>query len=911
MLITHLTAALLFAAPAAAPAKPAAPRPFTFVTEAEGLREYALPNGLKVVLVPDASKPTVTVNLTIFVGSRHEAGGEGGMAHLLEHLLFKGTPKTPDAKQAISDHGADANGTTWFDRTNYYETMPASDANTEWAIRFEADRMVNAFVAKKDLDSEMTVVRNEFEMGESDPSNVLNERVMAAAYQWHNYAHSTIGPRSDIELVPIERLKDFYKRHYQPDNAMLVIAGKYDEAKVFKWIADSFGKIPKPKTKQYPTYTQEPAQDGERSVFVRRSGGVPTLMAGWHVPAGSDPEFAAIDVLTQVLGDAPSGRLHTALVESKKAAHVGCSNYQLKDPGFMFCQVEMKPGDNVDAARSALLSISEGLGAKPVTKEQTDRAKGTLLKQLELVLNSSERIGLILSECAAMGDWRMLFVHRDRLKAVTADDVNKMAAKYLISSNRTLGEYVPTEKAARVEIPPAGDVAVMLKDFKGSAAMSSGETFDASPKNIEARTQKGVLSNGLKWALLPKKTRGERLNLALTIHYGDLASLTNQRTAVEMTAKMLMRGTKKRSRQAFKDALDRLNAQVQVQPGAQGVVISVEVRKVALQETLDLIAEALKEPAFDNNEFEQLRRETLSQMEQLKSEPTQIGFLELRRAVEPWPAGHPFNIQTPDESIAGATKIKREDLVAFHARHYGAQSAELSMVGDFEVDAVLPKLATLFGTWKAPQPFVRIPRPHKAGSATTVSLPLPDKANAFYGVGLDFALNDADPEYPAMMMADYLLGGGFMSGRITKRLRESEGLSYGAGTFLRVAPLEDASAMFGYAIFAPQNLEKVEKGMNEELKKAVEAGFTEKEVKDARPGLMQAREQNRADDNALAMMLNGNLYLGRTLEFEEAIDTRLKALTAAQVSAATKKYLDPSKITGVKAGDFKTLPAPK
>jgi len=908
MLIAPVAAALLLAV---APVVKGPPKPFTFVTEAEGLREYALPNGLKVVLVPDASKPTVTVNLTLFVGSRHEAGGEGGMAHLLEHLLFKGTPKTPDAKQALSDHGADANGTTWFDRTNYYETMPTTDANTEWAIRFEADRMVNAFIARKDLDSEMTVVRNEFEMGESDPSNVLNERVMAAAYQWHNYAHSTIGPKSDIEQVPIARLQSFYKRHYQPDNALLIIAGKFDEAKVFKWVADSFGKIPKPTTKEYPTYTVEPAQDGERSVFVRRAGGVPTLMAGWHVPAGSDPEFAAIDVLTQVLGDAPSGRLHVALVEAKKAARVSCSNYQLKDPGFLFCQVELKPGDKVDDARSTLLSISEGLAAKPVTKEQTERAKGTLLKQLELILNSSERIGLVLSECAAMGDWRMLFVHRDRLKAVTADDVNRAAAKFLISSNRTLGEYVPTEKAQRIEIPAAVDVAVMLKDFKGSTALSEGEVFDASPKNIEARTEKGSLSNGLKWALLPKKTRGETLHFALTLHYGTLASLTNQRSAVELTARMLTRGTKKRSRQAFKDALDRLNAQLGVTPGTQGVVVTVEVRKVALLETLELVAEALKEPAFDTNELEQLRRDVIAGQEQLKSEPTQIGFVALRRAVEPWPAGHPFAVQTPDEVIAGVGKVKREDIVAFHAKHYGAQFAELSMVGDFEADVVRPKLEQLFGGWKAPTAFERIPRPHKSGTGTTSTLTLPDKANAFYGVGLDFALNDTDADYPAMILADYLLGGGFMSGRITRRLRETEGLSYGAGTFLRVPPLEDAAAVYGYAIFAPQNLEKVERGMTEELQKAVDKGFTDKEVKDAKPGLMQAREQSRADDNALAAQLNSNLYLNRTFAFEEALDAKLKAMTATQVSAATKKHLDPSKLTGIKAGDFKTVPAPK
>jgi zinc protease len=905
-MLAPLTAALLFAA---APTAFTAPKPFTFVTEVEGLREYTLPNGLRVVLVPDSSKPSVTVNLTVFVGSRHEAYGEKGMAHLLEHLLFKGTPKTPDAKQALSDHGADANGTTWFDRTNYYETMPASEANAQWAIRFEADRLINCFIAKKDLDSEMTVVRNEFEQNESEPDSVLTERLLSTAFLWHNYGNATIGPKSDIELVPIDRLKDFYRRYYQPDNAMLVVAGKFDEAKLFGWISDAFGKIPRPKAHPYPTYTAEPVQDGERSVTVRRTGGVPVLAAGWHVPAGSDPDYAAVDVLAEVLGDSPGGRLHAALVESKKAAQVGCSNYQLKDPGLMFCSVQLKPGDNVDAARSTLLSVAEGLAAKPVTAEQVERAKLSLLKSLELTLNSSERIGLVLSEAAALGDWRMLFLHRDRLKAVTAEDVNRVAQKYLQASNRTLAEYVPTEKPARAEISLSPDVAGLLKDYKGSAAMATGEAFDTSVRNIEARTQKGQLTGGLKWALLPKKTRGETLHLALTLHYGNLASLNGQRTAAELTSRMLTRGTKKHSRQAFKDALDRLNAQLHFQTGSQGVVVTLEVRKPALMETLDLLAEALKEPTFDTNEFEQLRREALSEVEALKSEPTQVGFLELKRALEPWPAGHPFATQSPDEAIAQLTAVKREAIAAFHAKHYGTTSAELSMVGDFDAEAVKPKLEALFGGWKAPQAFERIPHPHQAGTGKSTTLALPDKANAFYGVGLDFALNDADPDYPAMMMADYLLGGGFMSGRVTRRLRETEGLSYGAGTFLRVPPLDDEATLFGYAIFAPQNLEKVERGMIEELKRAVESGFTEKEVKDARPGLLQVREQQRANDNELALELTGNLYLGRTLAFDEAVDSKLAALSAGQVSQAVKKFLNPAKLTAIKAGDFKSAPA--
>ncbi|NNG17418.1 MAG: insulinase family protein, partial [Gemmatimonadales bacterium] len=168
----------------------------------EGITEHTLPNGLQVLLFPDASKPTATVNITYFVGSRHEAYGETGMAHLLEHLLFKGSTKHPDIPQELTEHGSRPNGTTWYDRTNYFETFSATDENLEWALDLEADRMVNSFISVDDLESEMTVVRNEFEMGENSPFGVLMERTFSTAFLWHNYGQSTIGARSDIENVP-------------------------------------------------------------------------------------------------------------------------------------------------------------------------------------------------------------------------------------------------------------------------------------------------------------------------------------------------------------------------------------------------------------------------------------------------------------------------------------------------------------------------------------------------------------------------------------------------------------------------------------------------------------------------------------------------------------------------------------
>src|SRR5439155_17374353 len=293
------------------------------IMSVEGITEYRLEsNGLRILLFPDLSKPTITVNVIYLVGSRHEDYGETGMAHLLEHLLFKGSKNHPNVPKELQDHGSRPNGTTWFDRTNYFETFQASDTNLEWALDLEADRMINSFIAKNDLDSEMTVVRNEFESGENRPVGIMTERAVSTAFLWHNYGKDTIGARSDIEQVPIERLQRFYHTYYEPDNAILLVAGKFDEAKTLALIQQKFGPIPRPERVLQPTYTIEPTQDGERSVTLRRAGDVQAVCAVYHVPAGSHPDYAPVDLLVQILGDTPSGRLHKALVEPGKAASV-------------------------------------------------------------------------------------------------------------------------------------------------------------------------------------------------------------------------------------------------------------------------------------------------------------------------------------------------------------------------------------------------------------------------------------------------------------------------------------------------------------------------------------------------------------------------------------------------------------
>ncbi len=302
----------------------------------EGVTEYRLQNGLKILTLPDPGADTITVHIVYLVGSRQEGYGEKGMAHLLEHMLFKGAKRHPNVKQEFTERGARWNGTTSNDRTTYFETFAATDANLQWALDMESDRMVHAFVRKSDLDSEMTVVRNEFEMGENNPGGVLFQRMQQLAFPWHNYGNPVIGMRSDIEQVPIGKLQAFYRTWYQPDNAVLIVAGHFDEARALSLVGKYFSEIPRPARALPEFYTQEPTQDGERTVTLRRAGDSQIVQALYRVPAGSHPEYPAVDVLTNVLGDVPTGRLHRALVQKGLASAVWGAERGLHDPGFAY-----------------------------------------------------------------------------------------------------------------------------------------------------------------------------------------------------------------------------------------------------------------------------------------------------------------------------------------------------------------------------------------------------------------------------------------------------------------------------------------------------------------------------------------------------------------------------------------------
>ncbi len=885
------------------------PAGVTQVAEVEGITEYRLDNGLRFLLFPDQSKQQITVNVTYMVGSRHEGYGETGMAHLLEHLVFKGTPNHPDIPNELTERGAFPNGTTWLDRTNYFETFPATEDNLAWALDLEADRMVNSFISEDDLRSEMTVVRNEWEAGENSPQGVLLKRVQSTAYDWHNYGNSTIGARADIENVPIDRLKAFYRKYYQPDNAVLIVAGRFDPDRALALVAEKFGPIPRPDrtgaNRLFATYTAEPPQDGERSVTLRRVGDVQLAMAAYHVPPGSHEQFAALDVMTHILSTQPAGRLYKRVVEPGLAASAFAFNWQLAEPGLLVIAAQVRENDDLQAAATAMLGAVDELVDAPPTEEEVARAKTEFLGDIELAFTNPQGIALQLSEWAAMGDWRLFFIHRDRLEQVTAQDVHRVAQAYLKPSNRTLGYFYPVaETPARAEIPTPPDVAALVAGYTGREALAAGEAFDPTPDNIDARTETFTLPSGFEVAFLPKENRGDAVSLSLAVRYGTEQALMGRATAGTLAGGMLLRGTEKRSRQEIRDELDRLKAQGGIGGGALSAGGQFTTVRENLPALLRLIGEILREPAFDAAEFELLREERLASVENQMSEPQALAFQAFARHMDPWPEDHPLYTATFEEQRARLEAATVADARGFWEAFYGAQGGTMAIVGDFDPAEIRPIVEEIFGTWTSAEPYVRVDRPFRGAEATEIDIETPDKSNAIMVAGIDIRMTDEHPDHPALVLGSYMLGGGVLNSRFARRIRQQEGLSYGVSAFFSATPLDERAQFVTFAIFAPENADKVVAAFEEELAKALEGGFTPEEIVTAKRGYLDGAQNGRSNDGAVASALANNLFVDRTMAFTGAQEAAIRALTGDEILAALRRHLDPAKITVVRAGDF-------
>ena len=876
------------------------------VTSVEGITEYALPNGLHVLLFPDQSQPKITVDVVYRVGSRNEAYGETGMAHLLVHMLFKSAKGGREIFKELTNNAAGFfNGTTDYDRTMYFESFSASDDNLKWALELETDRMVNMTMLKKDLDTEMTVVRNEMEMGENSPENILDERVLSAAYNFHNYGKTVIGARSDVERVPVENLAVFYHKYYQPDNADLIIAGNFDETKALTLISQTLGALPKPGRVLPVPYTVEPTQEGERSVTLRRIADEQHIIAVYHVPAALHPDMPALRVLSEILGAEETGRLYKALIDTHKAASVYMYTRQMHDPGFSEVEAQLKPDQSIDDAAAIITKTMEGIAANPPTQEEVDRAKARILKNTELTFSNSQYMAINLSNLIAVGDWRLFFLMRDDIKNVTPEDVLRVGKTYFKSSNRTLGEFIPTKTPDRAEIPAAPDDTARFKDFKPGEAIQPGESFDATWANVEARVKRVTLPNGMHLVMFPKKTRGAIVHFRINFRYGDEKSLFGKSNTADLMGDLLMHATKTKNRQQIQDETDKLKARIWAYAGAGNGSGGIQTIAANLPDSIRFLREILRDAEFPKSEFEIVQQEQIANNESQKSDPEAIVQNAFERHFNvQYPKGDVRYVDTFDEELAELKAATVDEVADYYKAFFAPAEGEIVVSGQFDPAEIQKLVTELFGDWKSSKPYARITHPYAKASVVNQKFETPDKQNALFAAGSSIQINDESPDFLALRMGEQILGGSANS-RLFLRIRVKDGLSYGAGCYFAVRTKDDGGTFNAFAIAAPQNMPHVEADFNEEVANLLKNGVTQSELDAARKTWLDERTLARSDEGQLAGWLASNERWGRTLAWEQHIDDAARAVTPQQLLDTLHKYLDPSAVTIMKGGDFK------
>lgn len=865
--------------------------------------EYRLKsNGLKVLLVENHSAPVVTSMIVYRVGSRNEGVGYTGSTHFLEHMMFKGTTdRHPSKGTGVDDLlkplGALYNATTSYDRTNYYEVVAREHLREVLAL--EADRMRNLVLVKSDRDSEMTVVRNEFERGENDPADVMYKELMAMSFREHPYHHPVIGWRSDVEGVPMERMKQFYDTFYWPNNATLIVAGDFDPEVTLGYIAELFGPITSSPHELPTVYTTEPAQEGERTFTIRRKGNdMPEIWMGFHVPEATHADTYALAVAASVLGGSHkrASRLYKALVDTGLAVKCFAQPGQNRDPGLLIIQATCAPGVEPKTVEAALHAELAGLVTRAVDDRALARIKSANRKATALQHDDSMRFAELLCDGESVADWKWSLAYDDNFDAVGADDVKRVAAKYLVADNRTTGFFLPIAETDESETDDTAG-----GDATEGGAASSPESVVATPASYAERVKRVVLPNGL--TVLVLSTPGDTVSVVSSLRAGNFCGTYDKALVPELVSYMLTKGSVNASKSEIAEQLETMGAGMGFNTGVFTIGSKVTVVKEDAAAYLELFGNVVRFPLFAQAELDKSLKEFEAFIRQNSSDTESVASMRLAQAL--YDKSVVYHDKSFDELLVELRGITRDDLVKFHAQHYSPKGLVLAICGAVDADTVVDMLPKSLTDWQGgdvkPISVDPVAAPEKA---IRIDVPIAGKASADIVIGLPASVKRTDPDYFAALLADAALGRDTLSSRLGLEVRERNGLTYGISSRF-------GNIVAGYAPWQislsvnPDNVEKALGLVRQVVDDYVATGITEKELAD---------EKGRAY-GGFVVSLRSTLGIASALaQYEayglgpadiDALKAGLDAVTKADVDAAIRKYFDLDRAVTVVAGSIK------
>ena len=869
---------------------------FEYIKESGGIKEYHMvSNGLKVLLKEDHSAPVATFMVTYEVGSRNEAIGYTGSTHLLEHLMFKGSNKFNTDKgnsvfQLLQSLGARMNATTWLDRTNYYETLPSSELET--AIEIEADRMRNAYIKEADRESEMTVVRNEFERGQNNPSGVLDEHIWATAYHAHPYHHSTIGWKADIENVSIERLKAFYDTFYWPNNATATVVGDFETGEALAMIKKYFGRIRK-STKEIPqVYTTEPAQEGQRTVTLKRAGQQGIVGLAHKSPSATHEDAASFIVLSSILSSGKNSRFYKNITDKGLTTSIFIWDSLFKDPGLFAVYANLAPGVEHKAVEDALVAEYESIKKGGVTDEEVSKAKAQLVASMKFRQDGSMAVAGSLNEAIASGDWTLYTRYEDLINSVTAESIKEIVNKYFLEDLSTVGYFIPEISGSQAERKPATsakELVEMKKQYfsKEDQGGLAGQVVDSEP--VE----------GIR--LLTLKRGSGVVTINGSFMGGDIYADDNNSRVPDLVVSMLDQGTTKQTKFEISNQLEKAGARLNISNGKSNVGFSAKFLSNDLEMVFGLLSEQLQSPAFNKEDLEKIKKRMVTNYKKRKESTRGRAVNNMLTSL--YPGGHQNAPQDNDKSIEDINKTTTEDLKAFHKQNYGKGGMVIVAVGDVDHEQLSNTIKKEFGAWKNSPLSKKLEtkKGKKLGKKAYVTME--DKTSTDFVVGIPLGINKFHEDYMPLIVASHILGGNF-SARLMQTVRVKEGLTYGINSAITGFDNNNDGYWMVGGTFAPELLAKGEKATLREIKKWAEEGVTQAEVDITKSTLMGSYQVGFDTTYGLSSGILSAVNVWGDLSYVDSYPGKVGGVTLDQVNKAIKKYISFNDIYQVAAGSI-------
>ena len=870
---------------------------FTFVRTVAGISEYTLDsNGLQVLVVPQKAVPVATFMVTYHVGSRNEVTGTTGATHLLEHLMFKGTAKHDRSlgtgfDQVLERIGAETNATTWLDRTNYYATVSANALPL--LIEVEADRMRNLSLREDDRRPEMTVVRNEFERGENMPTQALSKELWAAAFQAHPYHHDTIGWRSDIEQVPIEKLRAFYDTYYWPNNATVTVIGDFDTAATLGHIREHYGKISKSPHPFPEVYTKEPEQTGQRRVIVKRGGELGVVALAHKTPEATHPDWAALEVLSAILTSGKVSRCYRELTDKNLTIVVEAELGFHRDPSLHLLFAELAQDAKPEVVERKLVAVIDKIKAEGVTAAEVQTAIAGWVADRAFDSDGTFALASEINECIAIGDWTLFTSMEAKIKAVTPADVQRVAKQYFVEKRSVAGWFVPTtEEAENPEAEPEKQE-IKHKDVLPPKPLAKPLAPPPAP-GIAKRVVRDTVA-GIDTLACPTAVKGI-IHLSGSLPAGEAAD--KNRALSYLAAGMIERGTTKHDQFEVADLLENVGASLKFKVKTDTLEFAAKCLSKDLPLVVSMLAEQLRSPAFAAAELTKLKKELASELQLSLEDTDHQAEVAFSRAV--FPEGHPAHLSTAQELVAEIKAAKLAEVKAFHAAHYGPAGMHLAAVGDFDPAVLKAELAKAFDGWKpqAVRSMAGADTFDFKGGETLVKMA--DKSSVSVTIGQPSRLRAGDPDWLALRIGTDVLGVGF-TGRLIGSVRDREGLTYGIGATMR----DDTYRQGQWSVagtFGPSLLEQGMKSTMREIHKWWSEGVTADELEYRKTALAGQFTVGLETTEGLADQLLLCAQRGFDLQWMDEFPAKVNALTVEQVNAAIKRHIDPDKMAIIKAG---------